>query len=99
MPIYNITRLKAALNSADIVSYANDSTEGVLMGFVLISIFFILLFIMRRWDFDKSILAASFSCFILGLILTYVQWLNFMVMLFFLFVTALSGLYVYFSRR
>lgn len=95
MVSYNLTELRAAQNPADLTTYANHSTRGLFMGLFVIALFFVLLYILKRWEFYKAILAASFATFIVSLICTLAGWLNFYITLVFLIMFALSALYAY----
>lgn len=99
MPTYNMTELQQATTVADVVTYANNATGQVLMGIFITALFFILLFILKRWSFDKALFAASFATFMVSLILTFAQWLNFYVMLVFLLIFAFTALYEYAVNR
>lgn len=98
MPSYNITQLQAADTVNELFVYANDVTGQVLMGLFMIAIFFIMLMVLKRWDFDKALLSSSFSCFILATILSYGRLLNFMIPLLFLIIMAFTGFYMYMNR-
>lgn len=94
-----MTELQNALTVSDLVTYANDATSQILAGIFIIALFFILLFILNKWDFDKAIFAASFAAFIVSAILSYAQWLNFYITAVFLIIFALSALYQYAINR
>jgi len=97
--MYNLTELQEATTVSGIFTYANTNTSGMLMGFLMVSIFFIMLMILKRYSFEDAMLASSFSCFILSLILSYGGMLNFIYPLSFLLIAAFTGFYIYVSRR
>lgn len=85
---YNMTQLQMADTFYGIAKYANDSTNGVLFGLMIIAIFFVLIMLLKRYDFDDAFLVSSFISFILSIFLVYAKLLNFMVPLVFLILTA-----------
>lgn len=87
---YNMTQLQNADTFFGIVQYANASTNGVLMGLMMVAVFFVLLMLMKRYDFEVDLLVSSFISFILSLILVYAKLLNFMFPLTFLIIAALT---------
>lgn len=99
MPDYNMTRLANVISVEELFQYANDSTGQILMGLMLIALFFIMLFVLKRWEFDKSLLSSSFATFVLAVILSYAQLVNFMFALLFLIVMAFTAFYMYMSSR
>lgn len=98
MASYNMTALQQVDSIGDLFVYADKSTGNILFGILLIAVFFIMLLVMKRWEFDKALLSASFGTFILALILTFAGLLNFVFVLIFLIIMALTGLYVYINR-
>lgn len=104
MPTYNITALSNVDNLAELFLYANNSTgaatgEGILFGLISIALFFIMLFVLKRWEFDKALLTSSFSMFILTLILSFAKLVTFYFPLAFLIIMAFTGMYMYISER
>lgn len=99
MPLYNMTELQQAVTPADLVTYVNNATGQLFMGLMLLSFFFVLLFILKRYEFDKALFSSGFSIFIISLVLMFAKWVNFYVMLFFLFLFALTGLYQFAIKR
>lgn len=99
MPEYNMTRLADVVSVEEIFTYANDSTNQILMGLIVIALFFIMLFVLKRWEFDKALLSSSFATFILALLLSYAQLVNFMFALFFLIIMAFTGFYMFIIDR
>lgn len=96
---YNLTQLQNANNTLDIVTYANESTGGVFLGIMVIGIFFITLFVLKKWEFDEALFPASFICFVISAILTYTDLLNFIFPLLFLTISAFTGLYLFTAKR
>lgn len=93
--MYNMTTLTNADTIFGLVNYANDSSDTLLMGLFLISIFIILMFVFLKWNFENSVLTASYVCFILSVFLVYIDFLNFYYSLFFLMAMSFSALYNY----
>ena len=97
--MYNLTTLQNASNVAEIVEFTNTNTDGMLMGLAIISIFFIMLMVLKRWEFDDALLSSSFVCFVLSLILSFGQWISFMYPLTFLILSAFTAFYVFVTKR
>ena len=92
---YNITRLSAATTLYDLITYANDSSDQLLVGLFLFAIWFVLILAFYKDGFTKAFTASSFICMILGLLLVYAELVSFYILLFFIIITALGGLYIY----
>lgn len=99
MAIYNITGLQSATTITEIFTFANDVTDQIWFGFLMIAIFLIILIGLKRYPFENALLSASFVSFLLSAILTYAGYLNFIFLLFFLICTALTGFYMYMVSR
>jgi len=96
---YNITALQEADTVFGLLEYANNSTEGMLMGGFMLAIFFVMLMVLKKWDFIDSLAASGFVCFILSSILVYGKLLNMVFPIMFLGITAFTALYMYTLRR
>lgn len=96
---YNLTDLYAASTSSDIVLFANSTVDGLLFGFFIVAIFFIMLYALKNWEFDVALLTASFSCFILSGIAAFGGFVNVIFPLFFLAATAFAGFYIFVVKR
>ena len=95
MTLYNMTELQSATNIGQFALFANNASNGMLFGFLFIGLFFIIIFSYRGVEISKSILTASFICFILSAIAVYGGYLNMIFTLGFLILTALSALFVW----
>lgn len=99
MPIsttpYNLTLLKDADLVSDIFVYANDASNGTLMGIFVIVIFFVMLMVFKRWEFDEALLSSSFLSFVLSAILAYGGYIGLVYPLTFLGITAFTTFYVF----
>lgn len=97
---YNMTALQNSQYISDLVVYADQSTNGLIMGLGLIALFVVLLTtFLRRNDFDQSLLVSSFLCFIASLLLNvggYVVWLFPSI---FLLIMALTGFVMFVIKR
>lgn len=84
---------------------ANTYTGGILFGFFIVIIYFVMLFALKRYDFDDALLASSWTCFILSAILAYakdssgVHLLNIIFPLGFLVVAGFSALYIWATKH
>lgn len=92
---YNLTNLTNADNIWGLVNFANQSTNNILVGLFIISIFFILLMALKQFSFIKAAFASTFISFILSMILTYSKLLNFIYPLTFFILLACIAFYVY----
>jgi len=96
--MYNLTQLQQSDTVYKLWVYANMSTGEILMGMLMIAVFFIMLMILKRWDFTDALMTSSFICFILSAILAYAKLLNFLFVIGFLAVLAFTILFVILSR-
>jgi len=94
-----MTQLQASITIFDLVTYANDATGEILMGLFMIGLFFIILLIMKRTNFEYALMASSGLSFILSALLVYTGLLNFIFPLFLLIIFAMTTLYVYVVNR
>ncbi len=95
MPSYNMTTLGNAETVAELFLYADTAANNILFGLILFALFFIMLMVLKRWEFDKALLSSSFACFILALILSFASLLNFIFVLLFLMIMAFTGFFMY----
>lgn len=96
---YNMTQLQNSYTISALFNYANNSTDGVLAIGLMIGIFFILLLILKRFEFIQAIVTSSFLCFILSGILAYAGYMSIWGVLLFLIITAFSTLYMYVKKE
>ena len=87
---YNMTQLASSDTIFKLVGYANDSTTGMVVIVLMLSVFFIMLMSMKRYDFPKAIMASSAISFVISLLLVYAELLNPLWALGFLILTAIS---------
>lgn len=95
---YNETALQTATGLYDVLVFADDATGNVFIGLFVIGVFVSLLLIMKRFEFHTTLPSAGLICFVISLILSYAELLNFLYPLGFLLVTALSVLYLYLQK-
>lgn len=95
MTLYNLTNLTNADNLGDVMLFSNEVTGGVLIGLLLVAIFFIMLMALKRWEFANALLASSWVSFLLGIVLSYGGFVNILLPLGFLAVAAFTALYIY----
>lgn len=93
--MYNMTILQNATTVSDLVVYSNTISRGIVTGMFVIALFFIILMVNKKQDFDKVLAADSFICFVISTLLFAAHMINFMFPLFFLSVTAITVLYLY----
>lgn len=92
---YNISQLQAADSIADIFVYANTATGTILLNLFVMAVFFVLLFRLMGHGFAKALASSGFACFIIAAALAYGGFIPILLPLFFLALTAFSGLYLY----
>lgn len=97
--MYNMTELSNVETFSGIVTYANNSTGGLMVGMFLLAFFFIMLMALKKWDFTNALLTSSFIAFIVGAVLSYADILNLLFPLGFLAITAFSAMFVYVTRQ
>lgn len=96
---YNITRLVNAESVSDIVIFANESTGDLLFGLFILALFFIMMMVMRKYEFTNTLLVSSFSCFVLSAILSYGGLLNILFPIGFITIMALTAFYMVMVKK
>ncbi len=91
---HNLTALAESETVLDLVTVANEATGQVLMGMLLVGVFFIILMVMGKEGFEKAMIVASYCCFILSLFLRYAGMINFLFVILFLAIAAFTTLYM-----
>ena len=98
MPLYNLSQLQNSTGIVDLILAANNAyPQGygdppqLLLGGIIISIWVVFVFLLRKHDIIDSIMASSFVCFILSIFFRMATGLNFMYILAFGFIIAVSG--------
>ncbi len=97
--MYNLTNLTTATNIQGIVQFANQSTNNLLMALFTISVFFIMLMTMKKWDFERALLVSSFASFMVAMLLVYAKMLALVWALIFLVLTAFIAFYMILTKR
>lgn len=98
--VENISNLTAGTGLLDLVVYDNQVTGGLLtLGFVIVMFFILLSLSSKNLEFDKALLFASFGSFIISVLMTSINLLNFSFVFGFGALLALTGLWVYISGR
>lgn len=97
MPSYNATMLQNTTGVLDLFSYANHVTGDMFMVMLIVSMYFILILALKRYDFVQGIWAASFVMFFVSIFATAAGLLNIMIPIFFLTVVAFIALKTYTS--
>lgn len=91
---YNMTELAAADTVYDLMVYANNSTGSILLALFVMAVFFVMLMVLKKWDFDSALLVSSFSCFVLSAILVYAHLLALVWALVFLIMAGFTAFYM-----
>lgn len=96
MAIYNITGFQNAQTVSDIAVWSNQVTNFLFVDSFMIAIFFIFILVFKaKNDFDDSILASSFVCFILSTFLRLANLVSFTLVLVFLAILAFTSLFIF----
>lgn len=96
MDITNATNISGVY---DIAEFANQASNGILFNGFIIVVFFIMLLVLKKYDFDKAFLASSWLAFILSLVGWSIGLVNVLLPLGFAFLTGLIALYAWFSEN
>jgi hypothetical protein len=96
---YNLTNLTSAKTIVDIGDYANQVTNDLFGNSLVIALFIILVFRLKKYDMDDAVPAASFVMFILSFFLWFMGWCTWYMPAGFLIMAALSTLFLYASKR
>jgi hypothetical protein len=72
----NLTNLSTAANLFDLANFANESTNGLFWGLILIAVFIIVTINLRYNGIDRAVAAASFLCLIISVFLAYLNFIN-----------------------
>lgn len=96
--VYNLTNLHNLTSFPSLISVTNEATNGLLIGMFILLIWVVLLMAFLKFDFLKAIASSSFVCFLLSIFLVYLDLLNIIFLLGFLFLTGGAGLLLYLSE-
>jgi hypothetical protein len=97
--MYNLTNLTSAADIGGVAMFANNAAGGLLFGMLILAIFFIMLLSLKKWEFDASLAVSSWTCFLLGAVLSYGHFLNIIFPLAFLAIAGFTTLYLYAAGR
>lgn len=92
---YNLTVLQGEIGVSGLMQFTNSVTSDLFSSIMVVSLFFILLLSLKKYDFIQAFMASSFVMFLLSLFLVSANLLNFMFPLAFLTFTALAAIYTY----
>lgn len=66
---YNLTSLQDSLTISNLFVWANDATGQILFGLFLLATFFVMLIVLKKYEFRSALVSASWITFILSVIL------------------------------
>ena len=93
---YNLTPLTNSTTIEQIIIVANDASNNILSGGVLISLFFVFFFsLATRFSVKKSLLASTFAASLLSVFMFQAGLINPLLMYFFIAAMAFSALWAY----
>jgi hypothetical protein len=98
--LYNLSAMADVNSIAGIASYANSNTEGVLIGGIMIIIFFIIVLMgSAKTSIIRSIAISGFICFGLSLFLRSVGLISMLVVIIFLMLGIFGVLITYYGAE
>lgn len=92
---YNLSLMQNGTTILKLFEATNSYTDDSIGLMMILALFFIMIFALKRYDFSAALLASSWTCFILSALLTYAELLNFRIVLLFLAITGFISLYVF----
>ncbi len=97
--VTNLTNLTTAKTFYDIIVFTNQVTNGIVgMMFMLVIFLILLTQFTKRYEITEAITASSFLCFVLSIILTSINLLNFSFIIGFGIIFAFGGFYIQFTK-
>jgi len=97
--MYNLTLLQESWTVQELFVTANTYSANILVGLIMIAIFFIILMALKNYDFDEALFSSGLVCFILSILLRVSGDLNIMFVVLFLIITGLAGFYMYGKKK
>lgn len=100
--VSNLTGLTNATGIYDMAKFVNDVSNynGIsFFSMFLVVIWFIIFLVLKRNDVMDSFFAASFICFVLALMLSYIQLVSSIMIFPFMGLTLLTGFWIVKSRK
>lgn len=97
--MYNMTVLQEAETISKLVLVANDFTGGIFLTLFLFAQFFIMLMVLKRWDFNEALLTSSFISFVLAALMVYGEMIPLIYALVFLIIAAFTGFYTFIIKK
>ena len=96
---YNMTLLQESTTIFELVTYANTSTGDIFLSLFTWAFFFILLMVMKRWEFDSALLTSSILSFIIAMLYNYLELIPFVIPLAFLIIAAMTSFYTFVIKK
>lgn len=96
--MYNVTPLKNVTDVMVLADYANTITNNTFFGVLLIGLFFVFLFALKKQGIETGLMIASFLCLILSVMLNFINFVSFYYTLAFFILAGLTTLYSYVVR-
>jgi hypothetical protein len=93
--MYDLTLLQNTTNFVSVTDYLNVVTGGFFWYTLIICLFIVFTLALKRYGFAPAILASSFVCFILSIILMNLNYLSGYYALFFGVASALIAVYLF----
>lgn len=98
--VINLTNLTSATNFYGLVSYSNDVTNGIMgMGMIIVTFIILVMMFLNRWGPEKAILASSYICLTLSIMMRSIDLVNVEFILGFGVLTGLMSFYVFIKNR
>jgi hypothetical protein len=97
MTNYNLTNLTGVTDLGGLFTFSNEVTAGNTFGLILIAVWVIMILSLKKYELKYSIVAASFSCALMSLLLAMGGLLSPLYAFFFIAATAGSTLWLFAS--
>ena len=96
--MFNLTNLTNANSPGDIIVFANNNTSGMLIGGMVISLWFVFFIVMKKYSFERAFVTSSFLCFIISIFFVYGGFISFYFLIVFATLTLFGGFWIYLSQ-
>jgi len=98
MAIYNLTNLTNAEHIGDLMSFGNEVSQGILMIVITLAVTFILLMVLKKWEFLEALASTTVFMFVATTLLALGDYLSIVFPLGFLFIAAISVFLLYMKK-
>lgn len=96
---YNLNDLANSTTMVSLARYSSHLVGDVLISTFVFCLMMVLMFRYSNMEFSESLMISSFICFIISAMFSYIGLLNLYIVIVFLSIFVLSGLYVFIANR